>query len=235
MESKTRLMKYWSSFWKSQAQASQGQNPHAQVLRTLDRQPVSPEAFSAIMASLCAMLAPNPNADLLDLCCGNGTITRKLFKDYRTINAVDLASEFVAQVAFEAPPHVTATVGDAKSITFAMGSFDRILLYAGLQYFSEEETVALFSRLRRWIRPGGKIVLGDIPDLARRWHFFDSPEREEAYFAGLQKNQPLVGFWFESTWLIKLAYHVGFSAADIHDQPEPLPYRHYRFDLVLKA
>ncbi|MFM1813570.1 MAG: hypothetical protein RLZ98_265 [Pseudomonadota bacterium] len=228
-------MDYWCSFWKSQGAASLGQHPQAQVLRTLDRQPVSPEAFAAIMSSITTMLQPDGSHALLDLCCGNGAVTRGLFGQFQSVMAVDLAAEFVAQINRDAPPHVTACVGDAKTIEFPPASFDRILLYAGLQYFSEEETVALFGRLHRWTRPGGRVVLGDIPDLARRWRFFDSAERESTYFSGLQHGQPLVGFWFESEWLIKLARHAGFSFARRHDQLPSLPYQHYRFDLVVEA
>lgn len=211
-----------------------GQDPQAQVLRTLNKRPVSSDTFAAIMSSITTLLQPDGSQALLDLCCGNGAVTRGLFDRFRQIVAVDLSDEFVAQLKRNAPAHVSAHVGDAKTIEFQPAAFERILLYAGLQYFSEEETVALFSRLRRWTRPGGRVVLGDIPDLARRWRFFDSTEREDAYFSGLQNGQPLVGFWFESEWLIKLARHAGFACATRHDQLQPLPYHHYRFDLVVE-
>ncbi len=206
-------MDYWNSFWKSQGAASHGQHPQAQVLRTLRRQPVSAESFDAIMTSITALLLPDSSHALLDLCCGSGAVTRRLFDRFQTIVAMDIAPEFVAQINCDAPAHVSACEGDAKTIEFLPASYDRILLYAGLQYFSEEETVALFTRLRRWIRPGGRIVLGDIPDRTKRWVFFDTVEREDAYFVGLGEGQPLVGFWFESEWLIKLARHAGFSNA----------------------
>jgi ubiquinone/menaquinone biosynthesis C-methylase UbiE len=228
-------MDHWTSFWKSQGAASQGHPPQVQVLRTLAGQPVSPEAFAATMASVMTLLQPGDSQALLDLCCGNGVVTRGLFERFQTVVAVDIAAEFISLVRDHAPAHVTARVGDAKLIEFPESSFDRILLYAGLQYFSESEAVALFARLRRWLRPRGRVLVGDIPDLSRRWIFFDSVEREDAYFSSLKNGQPVVGFWYESGWLIKLARHAGFSAAERHDQAKPLPYHHYRFDLVLKA
>ena len=114
-------------------------------------------------------------------------------------------------------------------------SFDRILCYAGIQYLSEQETLFLFKKLRRWIRDGGLVLLGDIPDATHRWRFFDSPERENAYFDALAAAQPIVGTWFDPSWLEKLSRYAGFKSSEFHSQPQTLPYQHYRFDLILKA
>ena len=106
------------------------------------------------------MLEPESTKDLLDLCCGNGLITRELFGEFRSVTAVDLSDEFVSQISDGATDSITAFAADARTVEFSEKSFDRILLYAGIQYFSELETVDLFMRLRHWIREGGVVVLG---------------------------------------------------------------------------
>jgi cyclopropane fatty-acyl-phospholipid synthase-like methyltransferase len=226
---------YWKSFWLTHAKENQDTEPQMQVLRTLNKQPVSPDVFAAIVDSVVTMLKPEPGHALLDLCCGNGVITRQLINRFGAVTAVDLSEEFVAQIGNGTAANMTAFAADARTVEFPENSFDRILLYAGLQYFSEAETVDLFLRLRRWIRKGGVVVLGDIPDATRKWNFFNSPERESAYFKALRDGNPIVGNWFEPDWLVKLSRHAGFSSALTKLQPQTFPYQHYRLDLLLES
>ncbi len=226
---------YWKSFWLTHAKENQDTEPQMQVLRTLNKQPVSPDVFAAIVDSIVTMLKPEPGNNLLDLCCGNGVITRELVNRFAAVTAVDLSEEFVAQISNGTAANITAFAADARTVEFPEDSFDRILLYAGLQYFSESETVALFMRLRHWLRDGGLVVLGDIPDATRKWNFFNSPEREGAYFEALKEGNPIVGNWFEPGWLEKLSHHAGFASAVTMLQPQSFPYQHYRFDLVLES
>ena len=229
-----RVTDYWKSFWLTHAKNNQNTEPQIQVLRTLNKRPVEPGVFAGIVESIVEMLKPEPENNLLDICCGNGLITRELLGSFSAITAVDLSREFISQLNNEAYANVKAFAADARTVEFPEKSFDRILLYAGIQYFAESEAIDLFMRMRRWIRDGGVIVLGDIPDATRKWNFFDSPERENAYFEALQDGKPLVGNWFEPAWLVKLSAHAGFASATTRLQPKGFPYQHYRFDLVLK-
>jgi cyclopropane fatty-acyl-phospholipid synthase-like methyltransferase len=230
-----RLTDYWKSFWLKHAKENLNSEPQIQVLRTLDKQPISRKVFEAIVNSIAEMLEPQPGNSMLDLCCGNGVITRELINRFATVTAVDLSEEFVAQLGNGLEGNITAFAADARTVQFTENTFDRILLYAGLQYFSESETVDLFMRMRHWVRNGGSVVIGDIPDASRRWNFFDSPARESAYFEALKGGQPIVGNWFEPGWLKKLAQHAGFASALTKLQPQSFPYQHYRFDIVLKT
>ena len=224
---------YWKSFWLTHAKASQNAEAQIQVLRTLNNKPINPDVFNSIMDSIVRLIEPESDKNLLDLCCGNGLITRKLFKMFRTVTAVDLSEEFVSQLNDHTENTITALAADARTCEFPGRSFDRILLYAGLQYFSESETVDLFIRLRRWVREGGLVVIGDIPDATRRWNFFNTSKRENAYFESLRERKPIVGNWFEASWLKHLSHYAGFASATVHLQPQTFPYQHYRFDIVL--
>lgn len=224
---------YWKRFWLSHAKENQHNEPQIQVLRTLNKQPVDSCIFADIVESIALMLKPEPNHSLLDLCCGNGLITRELFSRFKTVSAVDLSQEFVSQLSRELKGHITTFAADARTIEFPANSFDRILLYAGIQYFSESETINLFLRLKHWIKDGGRVVIGDIPDATRKWDFFNSEEREHAYFEALRIEEPIVGYWFEPQWLEKLGNHTGFASAAARLQPDIFPFQHYRFDLVL--
>jgi len=226
---------YWKSFWLDHAKENKNAGPQVQVLRTLNKWPVSPDVFTLIVDSINTMLQSEPSNNLLDLCCGNGVITREIHKRFTAVTAVDLSDEFVNQINNGAEDNITAFASDVRTVEFPANSFDRILLYAGIQYFSESETIDLFMRLKHWVRDEGVVVIGDIPDDTRIWNFFNSQSRESAYFEALKNGNPLVGRWFNPEWLEKLAHYVGFASAQVRFQPQEFPYQHYRFDLVLRS
>lgn len=226
---------YWKSFWLAHAKDSKYTEPQVQVLRTLHKEPIPPDVFAGIVDSIVTMLRPEPTGKLLDLCCGNGVITEQLLARFQEVVAVDLSEDFISRLRNAQVGNLTAFSADARTVRFPENSFDRILLYAGIQYFSDSETVDLFGNLRRWIRDGGVVVLGDIPDATRKWNFFNTPERKRDYFEALKQDRPLVGNWFDPRWMENLAHYARFSSAEILLQPPNFPYNHYRFDLVLSA
>jgi SAM-dependent methyltransferase len=221
---------YWKSFWLSHSQKNQYKDPQIQVVRTLNKEPVQPEIFAAMVESIITMIRPASDLDLLDLCCGNGLITNELIGRFGSITAVDLCEVFISQLD---DTGINSIVSDVRTVEFPRNSFDRILLYSGLQYFSDKDAVNLFHRLKQWLRSGGVVVIGDIPDSTRRWNFFNTPVREEAYFEALSQDEPILGHWFDPAWLRKLARHSGFASAEVVPQPAIFPFQHYRYDLVL--
>jgi cyclopropane fatty-acyl-phospholipid synthase-like methyltransferase len=128
--------------------------------------------------------------------------------------------------------HLECFVVDVNAVDFGAQSFDRILCAAALQHFSLPEVVRLFVRASRWLAAEGLLLLTDILDLDRQWHFFDSPEREKAYFDHLSRDEPILGTWFHREWLMKLTTYAGFSKVEVLQQPSDFIYSHYRFDLL---
>jgi cyclopropane fatty-acyl-phospholipid synthase-like methyltransferase len=224
---------YWEEFWRRQAARSTSQDPQAQVMRTWQGQPVSEDVFREILGDLEQHLAPDRQHDLLDLCGGNGLISMHLAPRYRSVVCVDVAPELLARVDTARHRNLKTVVSEALSCSFPDHSFDRIVLYAALQYFEYREAVTLLGRLFAWLRPGGKAYLGDVPDADRMWRFFDTPDREDAYFQGVAAGKPLIGTWFSYPWIAKLARHCGFAAATRIDQRPHWPYAHFRFDASL--
>ena len=105
------------------------------------------------------------------------------------------------------------------------------MLYAGIQYLSEGEAVTLLRNMYSWLKPGGLIFVGDIPDHARLWSFYNTPERRALYFDNVITGQDVVGTWFDEEWLIQLAKNAGFRQAAVMQQPTEQIYAHFRFDL----
>ncbi len=224
---------YWQSYWSAHAAASLDASTQAQVQRTWQGSPIEEERFALIVDWVLTNLSPGPGDAVLDLCCGNGAITHFLAERSDTVLGVDFADDLLRHVDRVRYPNIALQRNDIRDCVFEENSFDRILLYAGLQYLSQGETVTLMRDLRRWLRPGGRVLLGDVPDADRMWDFFNTEQRRAAYFDQLVTGAPIIGTWFAPSWLAHLGRDAGFAQAQVLYQPEALPFRHFRFELLL--
>ena len=83
------------------------------------------------------------------------------------------------------------------------------------------------------MKPNGICLIGDIPDLSRKFSFFNNTERQKAYFDSLVKDEPIIGTWFDKEFLQKAGIYCGFNESIVLDQPIDQINSHYRFDLKL--
>lgn len=222
---------YWKKFWEEHARLSPLLHPQQQVLRTVDKEPISTEQFQAILDDIDGKLDLLEGDVVLDLCCGNGVITRYFAPKCKRMIGVDFAPGLVKFVRRKRQ-NIDTIVADVRDVKFNDDSFDRVLIYAGLQYLSPGETIHLFESTVRWLREGGLFLVGDIPDRAKLWQFFDTTDGMRAHFEATKKDKPLIGTWFESEWLARLGEWVGFNKMEIFQQPDNLPFSHYRFDMI---
>ncbi|MBL8931850.1 MAG: methyltransferase domain-containing protein [Kineosporiaceae bacterium] len=224
---------YWQRYWQHQAAESLGSAAQVQVQRTWQGRPITDAEFRPIVDWILDQLRPGLDDVVLDLCCGNGAITHHLARRSARVLGVDFAQDLLRHVDREGHPNIELQQGDIRRCEFPADSFDRILLYAGLQYLTQGETVLLMRRLRDWLRPGGRVLIGDVPDADRMWDFFDSVSRRAAHFEQLVAGEPIIGTWFAPQWLAHLARDSGFATAEVLLQPKTLPYAHFRFELLL--
>ncbi len=167
---------------------------------------------------------------VLDLCCGAGLFSIPISDAVSNVTAVDFAQPLVDRVN----SHNKAIQGDVIEAKFPQAKYDRVVIYAGIQYFSYRDIVRLVERIYTLLAPGGSLFLGDVPDQSRIWNFFNSPEREGVYFDTVKNEKPIIGTWIDPSWLEKLSRHLGFSKFTFIEQPKDFPYTHYRFDALLE-
>jgi cyclopropane fatty-acyl-phospholipid synthase-like methyltransferase len=226
---------YWPKFWISHGKLAADADEHFQVLRTKNKKSIDEECWNKTLDYILGQLELKESDDVLDLCCGNGLITRDISKQCRSVTCVDVVPELVDKINTNQYPNITALVGDIRQLNLERNSFDKILIYAAIQYLNPAETVEWFDQMYKALRVGGMLFIGDIPDRAKLWNFFDSKEREEVYFKSMKEREAIVGTWFEQNWLLKLSQHAGFKSARIVLQPDYMIYCKYRYDMrVLK-
>jgi len=73
--------------------------------------------------------------------------------------------------------------------------------------------------MHAWLKPGGTAFVGDIPDLARMWHFYSGNEYKQAFIESVEIGKPIIGTWFDVTFLMTAAQYVGFKGVQVMKQP----------------
>ncbi len=223
---------YWVKFWNNDRILHSGNMQH-QVGRRINKIPIDDARWDYTLAQIDNILKVGPDDHLLDLGAGNGLISKPFSKKCRSVTAVDISSGLLNQIDRKEFPNIEVVIGDVRDIQFAERSFSKGIMYFVLQHFTEEEAIHIFGSVHSWLVPGGMFFIGDIPDVDRRWTFFNTPERVNAYFNSIRHETPILGTWFKRDFLEKLARYSGFSSCAILDQDPKLINAHYRFDLSL--
>jgi trans-aconitate methyltransferase len=106
----------------------------------------------ALGAGVLARLAPRPGERILDLGCGNGTLTAQIVASGATVTGVDASAEMVAAAREHG---LDARVMDATALTFN-SEFDAVFSNAVLHWIPEAD--AVLAGVFRALRAGGRFV-----------------------------------------------------------------------------
>ena len=131
---------------------------------------IADEARDRMVEAFAAPLADG--ARILDLGCGSGLpSTRLLARRFRVLG-VD-ASAAQVERARRNVPSAEFLVGDIGEIDIPDASFDGVVALYAISHVPREEHAALFSKVYRWLRPGGSFLatLGatESPDWTGPW------------------------------------------------------------------
>jgi len=100
---------------------------------------------------------------ILDVGCGNGLTLKVLSEFTKNLYGCDVSKNMVSLV--NKKYHVPAFVSTADKLPFADESFDRVICMAVMQYYSDIESARKAVKdMYRVCRPGGIMLIGDIPD-----------------------------------------------------------------------
>ena len=102
--------------------------------------------------AVLGLLAPRSGERILDLGCGDGSLTEKIIEAGVSVLGVDASAE---QVAAAQARGVDARVVEGQSLDFE-GEFDAVFSNAALHWMRPPERVA--AGVRRALKPGGRFV-----------------------------------------------------------------------------
>ena len=89
---------YWSNFWKKYGKEAEGKDEQSQVLRTFNKEPISKELWEFTLKGIEKEIEPGSDEVMLELCCGNGLISRYFSTRFKNIVAVDISEDLVKSI-----------------------------------------------------------------------------------------------------------------------------------------
>lgn len=91
-------------------------------------------------------------ARVLDLCCGQGTLTARLVEAGHSVSGLDFSPEMLSR-ARQVAPDADLTEGDAQSIPYDEGSFDAVVCNFGIMHIPDQPKA--LAEVARVLKPGG--------------------------------------------------------------------------------
>lgn len=232
-------MKNWHSYWNS-APGQYGEREFLrQVGKTVNGVPITTAAFAILVQELRQLLSLQAEDAVLDLCCGNGIITRAMAGNCRCVTGIDYSEPLIAIAEKYNQPenarYIVSSVLDLNPEMFrshACKKFTKVYMYEALQHFEPEALAVLLNKLTGLLTGRSVVCLASVPDRDRLWAFYNTPERREEYHRRVAEGTEAIGTWWERGQLEKIARDSGFHAKFVSQNPM-LHTAHYRFDVVL--
>lgn len=224
---------YWIDFWNEYSNDTSSKDEQTQVLRTFNKKPIDKETWNFTLRTIEIPLNLKTSDNVLELCCGNGLISQYISSKVSSVTSVDSSSILIEELDSKNIHNIKAVSHDIRTVEFNNNQFDKIIIYAGIQYLDYSETIILFKNIFKWLKSNGILFVGDIPDKNRIWNFYNSEERESVFFENCKNNTDVVGTWFDKSFFEKLSNYTQFDHCSIIEQDQKLIYSNFRYDFIV--
>lgn len=164
---------YDADFYKKHPLTCDPDDLWGQVRRTVNGRPVSEAQIQAIVDAVRAGLDLQPNDVLLDLCCGNGALSDRVFSLCAGGVGVDFSPPLIetALARFAVPGQREYVLDSADVWVEAAPGAERFtvaLCYGSFSYLDEGAARRLLYGLATRFPSVRRVFLGNLPDLLRR-------------------------------------------------------------------
>lgn len=230
-------MNEWQYFWNQFPDRFDRTDFLRQVGKTFEGKPITQNTIDVIVSNIQRQLKLTSGDVMLDLCCGNGLLTKEIGKYCKSIFSLDYSNQLI-QIAqkYHAASNIAycnASVLEIESEVSNGQRFNKVYMYEALQHFTSEEFVTLLHKLTPLLDQNAILFFASVPDEERLWNFYNTPELKQYYFEQKSKGNLLLGTWWKKQNILQIARDLGFEC-EIQYQQENLYTAHYRFDFLLK-
>lgn len=228
-----KMKNYWEQHYDSNSQQFDGLLLK-QVGKTINGQEISETQFKLVVKNVVNNLHLNSNDSIIDLCCGNGLITRQLAPLVKEGVGIDFSQGLIMAAkkynSFHNLEYINSDVLRLDPKYFF--GLKKVLMYEALQLFSGEQLsnlLNIFSDLEL----GSMVFFGSVPDKEKLNVYYDTKEKYEFYKQSEREGKPHMGHW----WLMEEIQHI-VSASKFKvtflPQETTLYTAYYRFDVLLE-
>jgi len=135
-----------------------------------------------ILLDVVRKLELSVSINLLEIGCGAGNLLIPLSFLVREVTGIDHPS--CVAVLQERYHNENFTVIGANFLNWPeeqVNSYQRILIYSVLHYLGEEDVQPFINKAISLLRPGGKMLLGDIPNISKKKRFLTSKSGKQFF------------------------------------------------------
>lgn len=222
----------WNKYWQENYILGE-QNPHKQVGRTLKGKIISIENWDRSVDEIIKNINLNDKHVVLDLCCGNGLLSKEIAPKCKNLTSVDYSKKLLDNFVTNAK-NIEKINSDALELNFDNERFDVIIIYFAIQHFTEKEAIEIIGKCKKWLKTDGLLFIGDIPDLTKKWQFYSNKKYRQNYIRSIVEEDPIIGTWFDKEYFISIGDYYNFSKTTIIKQKEYMINNKLRFDVLFK-
>lgn len=228
----------WRNHFEKTAAAYAETDFLRQVAKTVGGVPITEDQLLVIVSSLIAGLELRAKDRLLDLCCGNGLLSKYLAQECDSVFGIDFSKTLLAVAnkhnQLKNIQYAQASVLELEEvISLTETSFSRVCMYEALQCFDEADFPRILDTLIPLCAGNAILFFGSVPDIDLIWEFYNTEERRAEYYARLEEGTEAIGTWWNRQYLENIAHSKGFTVK-FKSQNPALHTAHYRFDFILK-
>jgi ubiquinone/menaquinone biosynthesis C-methylase UbiE len=119
-----------------------------------------------VVAAVLAACRPSRETVAVDLGCGSGQITIPLARECARVLAVDVSAPFIRQLEAKAGDagvrNIQSLTNPIETLDLPPGSVDLVVSNYALHHLRDADKAHLVERAHAWLRPGGRLVVGDM-------------------------------------------------------------------------
>lgn len=228
-----KMKNYWEQHYDSNSREFDGLLLK-QVGKTINGEEISETQFKLVVKNVVNNLRLNSNDSIIDLCCGNGLITRQLAPLVKEVVAIDFSQGLIGTAkeynGFHNLEYINADVLhlDPK---YLLG-LKKVLMYEALQLFSGEQLSNLLDMFS-CLELGSSVFFASVPDKEKLNAYYDTKEKYEFYEQSECDGKPHMGHW----WMMEEIKHIVSGSkfkATFLPQEATLYTAYYRFDVLLE-
>lgn len=232
-------MTKWEEYYSSPPHPVDRTDYLKQVGHTLNGKSISGAHFQLMVDQVLRELNVQDDDVILDLCCGNGYLTKELAAGCKKVVGVDI-SDHLLKVATEdhCPKNAEYLLMNVMELDTSRlrlsGPYNKILLYAGLQHFGKRDLAPLLRNVLELSTRTPTIVLGFVPDRVNLSDFYDTLKRKRERVIRIVKGTELIKTWWDKKFIERVGHELGLRC-EFHELDSRLQAAKYRFDVVMSV